>query len=304
VNETKSAALRTTGLSVAYGHTWALRDCDLDVPAGSVVLLAGPNGAGKSTLLHLAAGLLAPTAGQAHVLGQAPGTRDARIRTALVAQNKPVFAGLTVAEQLRAGRELNSRWDEAAARAVLSTADIPPDTRVARLSPGLRTRVALATALGRRPDLLLLDEPLADLDPGARRQVLGLLMADNAERGTTIVFSSHILHEVEQICDYAVLLRQGRVRLAGPAQSLCTEHTAVTGRSDRPGQLPDALAALPVVESSVTGRQFTALVRGTVPAADHWLTQVPSLEDLVLAHLNTGAATDSLREPTAGRDAA
>ncbi|MDI5974001.1 ABC transporter ATP-binding protein [Streptomyces sp. SL13] len=304
MNETNSAALRTDALGRAFGRTWALRACDLEIPAGSVVLLAGPNGAGKSTLLHLTAGLLTPTTGHAQVLGRTPGTRDARARTALVAQDKPLHPGLTVAEQLRAGRELNSRWDQNAALAVLRTADIPPGTRVGRLSPGLRTRVALATALGRRPDLLLLDEPLADLDPPARHQVLGLLMADNAERGTTIVFSSHILHEAEQICDQVVLLRQGRVRLAGPAQPLCTAHTAVTGRTDRAGHLPAALTALPVVESSIIGRQFTALVRGPVPPEEPWLTRVPSLEELLLAHLHPTATTDSAAAPARGRDAA
>ncbi|MFF5427116.1 MULTISPECIES: ABC transporter ATP-binding protein [unclassified Streptomyces] len=272
---TRDAALTAGLLGLRYGGRrggWALRECDFALPAGRVCALVGPNGAGKSTLLALAAGLLRPTEG--HITG------PDRERIAYVAQDKPLHPRLSVADTLRMGRELNpGRWDEAAARRVLADA-LDPRSPVRDLSGGQRTRVALALALGKRPELLLLDEPMADLDPLARHQLMGLLMADAAERGTTVVMSSHILTELEGACDHLLLLAGGRVRLDGPVDDLLAAHTLLTG--------PVAdLAPHTVVESRTTGRQLTALVRHEGPVAGPWETAAPSLEDLLLAHLRT-----------------
>ncbi|MEU8616236.1 ABC transporter ATP-binding protein [Streptomyces sp. NPDC048623] len=276
----EDTALRAEGLGIRYGgraRPWALRDCDLTVPAGRVCALVGPNGAGKSTLLTLAAGLLRPTEGTI--------TAPPREKLAYVAQDKPLHPRLSVADTLRMGRELNpGRWDEAAARRVLADT-LAPDTLVRALSGGQRTRVALALALGKRPELLLLDEPMADLDPLARHQLMGLLMADAAERGTTIVMSSHILTELEGACDHLLLLAGGRIRLAGEVDELLTAHALLTG--------PVAdLAPHTVVDSRTTGRQLTALIRRDGPVDGPWEVTSPSLEDLLLAHLRTfeGAA--------------
>ncbi|KUM72962.1 ABC transporter ATP-binding protein [Streptomyces curacoi] len=278
-------AIEAAALSMRFGRRRrpALDGCAFRLPAGSVCAVVGPNGAGKSTLLSLAAGLLRPTEGTVTVLGQAPAT--ARERLAYVAQDKPLHPQLTVADTLRLGHELNPRrWDAAVAERIVAEGDLDPAAKVRTLSGGQRTRVALALALGKRPELLLLDEPMADLDPLARHQLMAALMADAAEHGTTVVMSSHVVAELDGACDHLLLLGAGRVRLAGPLDELLAAHTLVTGRADA------SLAAHTVVESRTTGRQITALVRPEGPLGDDWQTTAPSLEELVLAHLRAPEA--------------
>ncbi|WP_351229921.1 ABC transporter ATP-binding protein [Streptomyces sp. NPDC002133] len=287
-------ALEATGLGRKFGgrlrHTWALRDCSFRLPAGRICALVGPNGAGKSTLLALAAGLLRPTEGGLRVLGTQPGT--ARGNLAYVGQDKPLLPQLTVAETLRLGRELNrGRWDDTIADQVVRDGELDPAALVRTLSGGRRTRVALALALGKRPELLLLDEPMADLDPLARRRLMGTLLADAAERGTTVVMSSHILTELEGTCDHLLLVDRGRVRLGGAIDEVVAAHTLVTG--------PATVGLDPhtVVESRTTGRQLTALVRPEGPLPADWQTMEPSLEEVVLAHLRSPDAPALLNPP-------
>ncbi|MDA5284001.1 ABC transporter ATP-binding protein [Streptomyces sp. Isolate_45] len=291
---THAPALRATGLGRKFRGRPALRGCDVELPPGRITALVGPNGAGKSTLLQLAAGLMRPTDGRIRVFGAAPGTREARRRTAYLAQDKPLHAGFTVEETLGLGRRLNpGRWDGAAAERLVRQGNIPFGTRIGSLSGGNRTRVALALVLGKRADLLLLDEPLADLDPLARHEVMSLLMTEAAERGTGIVMSSHVLAELEDVCDHVVLLQGGAVRLAGDATELCDAHTWLTGRADpmEPDGLPRAFDRDAVVHVAASGRQVTALVR-TSPGepfapGGRWIAETPSLETLLLAHLRS-----------------
>ena len=277
-----ATAIEARGLGRSYGRRGhrALHGCSFRVPAGRVCALAGPNGAGKSTLLALAAGLLRPTDGTLRILGNAPS--DVRERLAYVAQDKPLYPQLTVAETLRLGRELNpARWDAALAeRIVAEGGGLDADARVRSLSGGQRTRVALALALAKRPELMLLDEPMADLDPLARHRLMAALMTEAADHGTTIVISSHILSELETTCDYLLLVDGGRVRLAGETEDLLSAHTLLTGPA---GDLPDRT----VVESRTTGRQLTALVRGSGAVGGGWRAAQPSLEDLLMAHLRS-----------------
>ncbi|MFF0202360.1 ABC transporter ATP-binding protein [Streptomyces sp. NPDC005017] len=285
-------AIEAAGLGRGFGRRArpALRDCAFRLPAGRICALVGPNGAGKSTLLALAAGLLGPTHGTLTVLGTTPAA--ARERLAYVAQDKPLHPQLTVAETLRLGRELNPRrWDAAVAEAVVGQGDLDPGARIRTLSGGQRTRVALALALGKRPELLLLDEPTADLDPLARHQLMGTLMADVADHGTTVVMSSHVVAELEGSCDHLLLLGGGRVRLAGPLEDLLAAHRVVTGR------IGD-LAPHTVVESRTGGRLLTALVRPSGPVDTGWETAEPSLEELVLAHLRAPEAPALLLDET------
>jgi ABC-2 type transport system ATP-binding protein len=271
----------------------ALDDCSFRLPAGRVCALVGPNGAGKSTLLALAAGLLAPTDGRLTVLGTTPAA--ARERLAYVAQDKPLHPQLTVADTLRLGHELNPRrWDAPTAARIVDEGDLDPGAKIRSLSGGQRTRVALALALGKRPELLLLDEPMADLDPLARHQLMGTLMADAAEHGTTVVMSSHVVAELEGSCDHLLLLGGGRVRLAGPLEDVLAAHRLVTGPTGD-------LAPHTVVEARTTGRQVTALIRPQGRIADTWDATEPSLEELVLAHLRAPQAPallldDEMRE--------
>ncbi|MGW2469278.1 ABC transporter ATP-binding protein [Streptomyces bauhiniae] len=274
-------AIEAVGLGRRYGRrgNWALRDCAFRLPAGRVCAVVGPNGAGKSTLFALAAGLMAPTEGELRVLGTSPA--DARPRVGYVAQAKPLYPQLTVAETLRMGADLNpGRWDAAGAERIVAGGELDPGARIRSLSGGQRTRVALALALGKRPELLLLDEPMADLDPLARHDLMGVLMGTAAEHGTTIAMSSHVVAEVEESCDHLLLIGSGRVRLAGEIDELLDAHLRVAGSAEAGG-----LTGHTVVESRTTGRQLSALIRPAGPLPDDWRTGRPTLEDLVLAHL-------------------
>ncbi|MFJ8137253.1 ABC transporter ATP-binding protein [Streptomyces sp. NPDC096013] len=283
---TGTAAIEAAALGKRFGRRgrWALRDCAFRLPAGRVCAVVGPNGAGKSTLLALTAGLLAPTEGSIAVLGERPGA--ARERVAYVAQDKPLYTQLTVAETLRMGADLNTdRWDASVAERVVADGDLNPKSGVRSLSGGQRTRVALALALAKRPELLLLDEPMADLDPLARHEMMGLLMAQAADSGTTIVMSSHVVAELENSCDHLLLIGDGHVRLAGDIDDLRAAHTLVSAPADAVD-----LGAHTVVESRTTGRQLTALIRPAAPLPDGWRAGPPSLEELVLAYLRNPAA--------------
>ncbi|WP_129308271.1 ABC transporter ATP-binding protein [Streptomyces sp. L2] len=284
-------ALEATGLGKRFGRRggWALRDCAFRLPAGRVCAVVGPNGAGKSTLLALAAGLLSPTEGRLTVLGTLPA--EARTRVGFVAQDKPLYPQLTVAETLRMGADLNpERWDADTAAQVVAAGDLDPASRIRSLSGGQRTRVALALALGKRPELLLLDEPMADLDPLARHELMGTLMAQAAQYGTTIAMSSHVVAELEDSCDHLLLVGAGQVRLAGDIDDLLAAHLRISGPADTSGSGETGLDAHTVVESRITGRQLSALIRPSGPLAGDWRTATPSLEELVLAHLrNPGA---------------
>ncbi|MFF9029720.1 ABC transporter ATP-binding protein [Streptomyces iakyrus] len=285
-------AIEAAGLGRRFGRRRApaLDGCTFRLPAGRVCALTGPNGAGKSTLLALAAGLLRPTEGGIRVLGTTPAA--ARERLAYVAQHKPLHPQLTIAGTLRLGRDLNPRrWDAQVAERIVAEGGLDPDTKIRALSGGQRTRVALALALGKRPELLLLDEPMADLDPLARHQLTATLMADAADHGTTVVMSSHVVAELEGSCDHLLLLGSGRVRLAGPLDDLLAAHTLVTGRAGK------ALDPHTVVESRATGRQLTALVRPAGPLGDGFQSDRPSLEEVVLAHLRSPDAPPLLLDP-------
>ncbi|MER7763194.1 ABC transporter ATP-binding protein [Streptomyces sp. NPDC097619] len=285
-----STAIEATGLGKSFGRRGgrALHDCTFRLPAGRVSALVGPNGAGKSTLLALAAGLTAPSEGTITVLG-APPART-RHRTAYVSQDKPLHPQLTVAETLRMGADLNpDTWDAATAARVATGGGMDPEARVRSLSGGLRTRLALALALGKRPELLLLDEPMGDLDPLARHELMGALMATAAQDGTTIVMSSHVISELEDSCDHLLLIGEGRLRLAGDIDDLLTLHTLATGPAGA-DEGATALAPHTTVESRVTGRQVTALFRPGGPPPPDWRPRDLSLEALVLAHLRNPAA--------------
>ncbi|MEV7792203.1 ABC transporter ATP-binding protein [Streptomyces sp. NPDC087512] len=281
------AALSATNLGHRYRARggWALRDCAFTVPRGRITALVGRNGAGKSTLLHLAGGLLRPTLGAIRVLDTVPDTAGARARVALVTQDKPLYPRFTVADTLRMGGRLNSVWDHAVAERVVREGGIARTARVGELSPGQRTRVALALALGKRPELLLLDEPLADLDPVVRGEIMATLMSEAAEREVSIVLSSHVLPDLEQTCDWVVLLRGGRVALSEDADALREEHALVTGHIDE----EPALEGHTVVHRRTHGRQLTALVRRRGPVGGAWHVERPALEEILLGHLRACA---------------
>jgi ABC-2 type transport system ATP-binding protein len=279
-----TAVVRAQGLGKRYGAEWALRDCRLELPDGRVAALVGPNGAGKTTLLHLAVGLLAPSSGRIEVFGAEPArSRSVLERVGFVAQETPLYRGFKVAEMLTLGRRLNRRWDETWAEDRLRGLRIPLDKRVGALSGGQRAQVALALALAKRPELLLLDEPVASLDPLARREFLQALMEAVAELGITVVLSSHLIVDLERVCDYLVLLIDSEVRLAGDIEEIVSAHKVLTG----PRRSTIGIAGVEaVVDASHTERQTTLLVRAGGPIYDPaWIVQDVALEDLVLAYM-------------------
>ncbi len=281
-------ALETDQLGKRYGRqragNWALRDCSLRLPKGRITALVGPNGAGKSTLLHLAVGLLAPDEGAVRVFGVAPFDNAAILADiGFVAQDTPLYADFTAAELVTMGSKLNRRWDGGLARMRLAQLGIPPDRQVGKLSGGQRAQVALALALAKRPRLLLLDEPVASLDPLARREFLQALIGSVADTGTTVVLSSHLLADLERVCDYLIVLHAGAVQLAGDVEDLVAEHRRIVGPRDGGDHLRGVAA---VIRASHTDRQSTLLVRTDGPFSDpEWTVHDVSLEDVILGYL-------------------
>ena len=281
----ESPALRTTQLGKRYGATWALRDCTLDVPTGSVTALVGPNGAGKSTLLHLAIGLSRATTGTVEVLGRSPISEASAVlpRLGFVAQDHPLHKGLTVAEMLTYGRKLNPTWDDELARRRIDQLGLPPSRKVGKLSGGQQAQVALTLALAKRPELLLLDEPVASLDPLARREFLNAVMEVVAEHGVTVILSSHIVAELERVCDHLITLTEGHPQLVGRIDEIVASHRLLTGpRSD-----PSSAARVHhVIRETHTDRQTTLLVRAGGHVYDTcWEQHEVDLEEIVLAYL-------------------
>ncbi|GAB2739308.1 ABC transporter ATP-binding protein [Amycolatopsis magusensis] len=276
--------LRARGLGKSYRRRWALAGCALDIPAGHVTGLVGPNGAGKSTLLGLAAGMLAPTTGTIEVCGGVPGSGPAQLaKVGFVAQNSPVYPALTVEDHLRLGARLNPGWDAALARDRVERIGLDPGQRAGRLSGGQQAQLALTLGIAKRPELLLLDEPVAALDPLARREFLQDLMASVAEHGLSVVMSSHLVTDLERVCDHLIVLVDSQVRLTGEVEDLLASHHRLSGPRRDLGTLPGDQE---VISVSHTERQTTLLVRTEGPILDPaWTVGRLGLEDLVLAYL-------------------
>jgi ABC-2 type transport system ATP-binding protein len=278
-------AVEARGLGKQYRRTWALRDCTLAIPEGHVVGLVGPNGAGKTTLLRLATGQLTPTRGTIRVLGEPPAASPAQLaRVGYVAQDTPVYARMRVADHLRLGSWLNHAWDNELAQRRIRQLGLDPRQRAGSLSGGQRAQLALTLALAKQPELLLLDEPVASLDPLARREFLRSLMEAVAEHGTSVVLSSHLVTDLERVCDYLIVLVASQLRVAGEVSSLLASHRRLSGPRRDPSTLP---AGQDVIEQSHTDKQSTLLVRTGEPVRDPAWTVTPvSLEELVIAYMN------------------
>jgi ABC-2 type transport system ATP-binding protein len=280
-----TAIVSARGLGKRYRRRWALTDCTLDIPAGHVTGLVGPNGAGKTTLLNLAAGLLAPTTGTIEVCGGRPAADPEQLaKVGYVAQDTPTYPGLSVRDHLELGARLNPRWDAALARQRVDRLGLDPAQKAGRLSGGQRAQLALTLGLAKRPELLLLDEPVASLDPLARREFLQGLMEAVAEHGFSVVLSSHLVADLERVCDHLLVLVDSRVRVAGEVEQLLASHHRLTGPRRDPGSLP---AGQQVVSASSTDVQSTLVVRADGPILDPaWTVGALTLEDVVLAYLS------------------
>jgi ABC-2 type transport system ATP-binding protein len=283
-------AIEASGLGKRYGRTWALCECTLAIPAGHVTALVGPNGAGKTTLLNLAVGLAEPSAGAVTVLGDLPpGSPAALDGIAFVAQDTPVYKNLPAADMLHLTRNLNRRFDQRYAQDRLAELGIPLNRKAGKLSGGQQAQLALTLALARRPRLLVLDEPVAMLDPVARHDFMATVLAAAADDGVSVVLSSHALAELERVADYLILLSRGRVQMAGEVDGLLASHRVLTG----PTAEADQYADWPVVHVRRGAAQAHLLVRATAddPVPPGWEAHPVGLEELTLAYL---------REPGAG----
>jgi ABC-2 type transport system ATP-binding protein len=280
-----SAAIEARSLGRMYGSNWALQDCTLDIPAGRVTGLVGPNGAGKTTLLNLATGMLRPTSGSIRVLGGTPGHGTAQLRkVGFVAQETPVYAGLSVADHLKFGQHMNARWDAQLAAARIRELKLDPRRKAGRMSGGQRAQLALTMALARRPDLLILDEPVASLDPLARREFLKGLAEATAGTQMSVVMSSHLVSDLERICDYLIVLVASRIQIAGPVTDLLAGHQLVSGPSVELRALPGDAE---IISAARDLGQTTAVIRAAaVPQQPAWTVTRPNLEDVVLAYMS------------------
>jgi ABC-2 type transport system ATP-binding protein len=278
--------LRAQGLGKKYKRNWALSGCTLEIEPGHVTGLVGPNGAGKSTLLNIASGMLEPTVGTIEVCGGVPGSGPAQLaKVGYVAQNTPVYPGLSIEEHLRLGAHLNPGWDASLADKRIERLGLDPKQHAGKLSGGQRAQLALTIGIAKRPELLLLDEPVAALDPLARREFLQDLMEAVAEHGLSVVMSSHLVNDLERVCDHLVVLVASEVRVIGEVETLLATHHRLSG----PRRDVDALPSdQHVVSATHTDRQTTVLVRTEAPILDPaWTVGRLSLEDLVLEYMSS-----------------
>jgi ABC-2 type transport system ATP-binding protein len=278
-------AVQTRSLGCRFGDLWALRDCTFELPAGRVAALVGPNGAGKTTLLNLLVGLLAPSEGEAKVFDEIPDDSPSFLpRVGFVAQDAPLYGDFSAEDHLRMGRHLNPTWHEDVARDRLITAEVPLQRRASTLSGGQRAQLALALAVGKGPDLLILDEPLASLDPLARRTFLQSLM-NTAAGGATVMLSSHLISDLAHVCDFLIVIVGGRLRLAGDLDNLLAQHRWLVTSTEDAARLPSGVDVVIIHKQDRTTR---LLVRTTEPLLNPGLiTKSVDLEDLVLAYLET-----------------
>jgi ABC-2 type transport system ATP-binding protein len=291
-----TAAIEALGLGKKYGRRWALSDCTISIPGGCVVGLVGPNGAGKTTLLNLATGMLAPTTGRIEVLGNAPASGPGQLaRVGYVAQDAPIYSGLSVADHLRLGARLNPGWDDELATKRIKQLGIVMAQKAGTLSGGQRAQLALTLAIAKRPELLILDEPIASLDPLARREFLQVLMETTAESNISVIMSSHLVADLERVSEYLIVLVNSRVQVTGQIDQMLDTHFLLTGARRDVATLP---ASQHVISASHTDRQSTVLVRSSEPILDPtWSVSRLDLEDLVLAYMgNTAASVPSGRK--------
>jgi len=285
-------AVQTTALAKRYGEDWALRDCSIEVPAGRVCGLVGANGAGKTTLLRILAGLSRPTSGTALVSGRPPADAgDFLAMIGYLGQEVPLYRRWTAADHLALGQHLNPAWDAGISVDRLRGLGIPLDRRVDALSGGMRAQVALALAMGKRPSVLLLDEPVAALDPLARREFLGSLAGAMADQKLTVLLSSHLLPDLERICDRLIVLSDGRPVLSADIDELLDSHRQLRAAARSTAAIAGQHE---IIQQTRTPREVCMTVRLRGPVRDPaWEVSEVGLEEIVLAYLAQEASPPS-----------
>jgi ABC-2 type transport system ATP-binding protein len=292
-----TVALETVGLGRKYLINWGLRNCTFKVPKGSIAGLVGPNGSGKSTLIRMAAGLSKVSEGTVSVFGEPVDPNSAAFlgRVGYLDQLRPLYQHLRVDEMLMWGERINATWDMASATRWLVDLEIPLDWKISLLSVGQQAQVALAVCMGKSADLLLLDEPMASLDPLARQGVTQMLLDSVAEKGTSVLLSSHIVSELEPICDYLIILSKSRVQVSARTDDLLAQHHVLVGPHES-----HSFDSINVISSKIAGRQATLLVQGDPgPLGHEWEVLSPDLEEIVIAYLAKPSAVQFV--PSTGK---
>ena len=241
------AAVSFEQVTRRFGKTTALDGVVFDVPPGAVLGLIGRNGAGKTTALRLAIGTLWPDTGRIRTLGLDPVTQGLEVRTrvSLLSEESSLYPWMTVAEILAFGSRLHPRWDGALAARLVDDLALDRAKKIKTLSRGTRAKVALVLAVAARPELLLLDDPTSGLDPLVRRQVLDGVLQSVADAGGSVIYASHLVHDVERVSDRIIVLDDGKIRLAGELEQLKAAIKRVRavfdGDAPRTASLPGAI---------------------------------------------------------------
>jgi ABC-2 type transport system ATP-binding protein len=278
-------------LGKRYGSTWALHECTLAIPEGHVAALVGPNGAGKTTLLNLAVGLTNPSAGTIAVLGDiAAGSSAALDGIAFVAQDAPLYKNLSAADMLHLSRNLNRQFDQGYARARLGELAIPLKRKAGKLSGGQQAQLALTLALARRPRLLVLDEPMAMLDPIARHDFMARVMTAMVDDGVSVLLSSHVLTELERVADYLILLSGGGVRIAGEVDDLLACHRVLSGPAVEAEMLAQRLTVVHTWGGEAQAHLLVKMNGSADSVPPGWEKHPVTLEHLTLAYLRESGA--------------
>lgn len=286
-----SGVVEANALGKRFGSQWALRNCTFSLQAGRIMALVGPNGSGKSTLLELAAGLLAPTEGTIEILGASPLENPSVVlpRVGFTAQEHPLFDGFSIEDMIRFGKSLNQNWDHDFAHGRITKLGLPLKKKVGKLSGGQRAQVSLIMALAKRPDVILLDEPVSSFDPLTRREFLQTLMEIVAGAGSSVIFSSHMLEDLERVSDSVLLIAGGNVQLSGSIEAILSSHRYMIGPIEEEN-LSSTIHE--VISRRNTGRQIATLVNLEAPLVlgDSWSVHEPSLEDVIVGYLERSKA--------------
>jgi ABC-2 type transport system ATP-binding protein len=298
------SVVEVTDLSRRFGRTVALEGVNLDVPRGVVFGLVGENGAGKTTLIKHLLGLWKAQMGTVRVFGLDPAREPVAVlaRIGYLSEDRDLPDWMRIDELMRYSRAFYSSWDDGFAEDLRRQFDLDPRARIKTLSQGQRARVGLLSALAYRPEILILDEPSTGLDPIVRREILSAIIRTIAEEGRTVLFSSHLLEEVERVSDHVALLDHGRIVLSEPLETIKASHRRLTVRFDEPLASPPALLGSSRWEGF--GREWSATCVGSLKDLEDQAAglgariveqHIPSLDEIFVARVGS--------RPTASREA-
>jgi len=292
------AVINISELTRRFGAKTALASVNVSMSRGAVYGLVGANGAGKTTLIKHILGLLRAESGSVRVFGLDPIADPVAVlsRIGYLSEENDLPGWMRVDELIRYSRAFYPAWDDAYAEELRRTFALDPTTKVKNLSKGQKARAGLLVALAYRPELLVLDEPSSGLDPIVRRDILGAVIRTIADEGRTVLFSSHLLEEVEQVADHVTMIRQGRIVLSAPLDEIRGSHRRLTVRFAEPRPHPPAADG--VLRWDGGGQEWTAVVRGASAGlqavvagwgASIVAERAPSLDEIFVAHVGSAA---------------